>query len=341
MLLNERKISVLHAIIDDYIRSAEPVGSRTIARRYNLGVSPATIRNEMADLEETGYIIQPHISAGRIPSDKGYRFYVDVLMEPSPIPAIKRQEIYRRVQKQSQEIEVLIQETSKLLALLTNYVAIVVVPPVVKCVLKHIQLVLIDELRILVILVLYPGIVQNRIIRVQTRYTVEDLTLISQQLTQKLQGLSYGEMRSGLIKDIKREFGDIGSAILDIIHNELADSKQEQYYLNGAIQIFEQPEFRDIERAKGLLSLLEKGEAVSDLLGDWSKINGVKVIIGQENPRAEIHECSVVTSNYSIGQEVIGTIGVIGPTRMEYARVYSIVELIADSLSEILTEIVK
>lgn len=196
MLLNERKISVLHAIIDDYIRSAEPVGSRTIARRYNLGVSPATIRNEMADLEETGYIIQPHISAGRIPSDKGYRFYVDVLMEPSPIPAIKRQEIYRRVQKQSQEIEVLIQETSKLLALLTNYVAIVVVPPVVKCVLKHIQLVLIDELRILVILVLYPGIVQNRIIRVQTRYTVEELTLISQQLTQKLQGLSYGEMRS-------------------------------------------------------------------------------------------------------------------------------------------------
>lgn len=341
MLLDERKISVLHAIIDDYIRSAEPVGSRTIARRYNLGVSSATIRNEMADLEETGYIIQPHISAGRIPSDKGYRFYVDVLMEPSPITDKERQEIYHRVRTKRQEIEVLIQETSKLLALLTNYVAIVVAPPVVKCVLKHIQLVSIDEFRVLIILVLYPGIVQNRMIKVQTRYTVEELTLISQQLTQKLQGISYGDMGRSLVKSIRQEFGDIGSAILDIIHNELAGSKQEQFYLNGAIQIFEQPEFRDIERARGLLSLLEESEAISDMLGDWDKISGVKVIIGQENPRAEIHECSVITSNYNIGQEVVGTIGVIGPTRMEYAKVYSIVELIADSLSEILTEVVK
>ncbi len=341
MLLNERKISVLHAIIDDYIRSAEPVGSRTIARRYNLGVSPATIRNEMADLEEIGYIIQPHISAGRIPSDKGYRFYVDVLMEPNPIPDTQRQEVYRRVRARRQEIQVLIQETSKLLALLTNYVAIVIAPPVDRCVLKHIQLVLIDENLVLVVLVLYPGIVENRIINVETRYTVEELTLISKELTKKLQGLSYGDLGKGLIREIKRDFGDIGLAILDIINQGLADQKQEKFYLNGAIQIFEQPEFNDIQRAKGLLNLLEEKSTISGLLGDLGKLDGVEIIIGQENIRSEIQECSIVAANYYIGQEVIGTIGVIGPTRMEYARVYSIVELMANALSQVLTEIVK
>src|SRR5690606_20931722 len=155
-MLNERKIMVLHAIVDDYIRSAEPVGSRTIARRYNLGVSAATIRNEMADLEETGYIIQPHISAGRIPSDKGYRFYVDVLMEPEPIPEQKRMEIYQRVAAYSQEIELLVQEASRLLALLTNLVAIVVAPQIESCVIEQIQLLALDDNRVLVILVLHP-----------------------------------------------------------------------------------------------------------------------------------------------------------------------------------------
>lgn len=340
-MLNERKISVLQAIIDDYIRSAEPVGSRSIARRYNLGVSPATIRNEMADLEETGYILQPYISAGRIPSDKGYRFYVDVLMEPNRISKQEREEIHYRVAAHRQQIDLLIQETSKLLALLTNYVAIVVAPPVDSCIVKLIQLVLIDDNRVLVILVLHPGIVQNQIISVQKKHTNEELNNISRRLTEKLQGITYREIGAGLIRNIQSEFGDIGVALLEIIATELADSKHEQLYLNGAIQIFNQPEFKDVERAKGLLSILDQKEIVSSLLNSQSKVTGVQVSIGQENSHTEIQGCSVVTSTYGIGGETIGAIGVIGPTRMEYAKVYSLVELMANSLSEILTELVK
>src|SRR5690554_1731812 len=184
-MLNDRKISVLQAIIDDYIQSAEPVGSRTIARRYKLGVSPATIRNEMADLEEIGYIIQPHVSAGRIPSDKGYRFYVDVLMQPNPVSEQQRLEIRRRVKAKQEEIDLLIQETSKMLTLLTNYIAIVIAPPVNSCILKHIQLVPLDDSRVLVILILDPGRVQNRIIKVQKKYNRQTLDELSQQLTNK------------------------------------------------------------------------------------------------------------------------------------------------------------
>lgn len=340
-MLNERKIMVLQAIIDDYIRSAEPVGSRTIARRYNLGVSPATIRNEMADLEETGYIIQPHISAGRIPSDKGYRFYVDVLMEPEPVPEHKRMEIYRRIAAYSQQVELLIQEASKLLALLTNLVAIVVAPQLESCMIEQIQLLALDESRVLVVLVLHPGIVQNRIVRTDEKYDPQTLHQISQQLTNRLKGVTYRDLRSSLIREISSEYGTLGAAVLEILVSELVDSNDERIYLNGAIRIFEQPEFKDLDRTKGFLSLLEQKGVISDLISSLSKVTGVQVAIGHEIPIVEIHECSVVTSTYSISGEVIGAIGVMGPTRMDYANVYSVVELIANSLSEVLTELVK
>lgn len=340
-MLNERKIMVLQAIIDDYIRSAEPVGSRTIARRYNLGVSPATIRNEMADLEEIGYIIQPHISAGRIPSDKGYRFYVDVLMEPSEIPEGKRSEIQRRVGAISHEVEQLVQEASKMLSVLTNYVAVVLAPQMNKCVIERIQLLALDEYRILLVLVLYPGLVQNRIVRMPGTYDPDALPQISRELTERLQGVAYRDLLSSLIKEIKREYGDLGAALLDVIAGELVDSKQEKVFLSGAISIFEQPEFKDLERAKGLLGLLEQKDALSGLISTLSRYSGVQVTIGRENPMEEIHECSVVTSTYSVGSKVMGAIGVIGPTRMEYANVYSVVELLANSLSEVLTDLIK
>lgn len=340
-MLNERKIMVLHAIVDDYIRSAEPVGSRTIARRYNLGVSPATIRNEMADLEETGYIIQPHISAGRIPSDKGYRFYVDVLMEPSVIPEEQRSAIQRRMVARKHETELLVQEVSRLLSVLTNYVAVVLAPQINLCMIDRVQLLALDEYRILVILVLHPGLVQNRIIRMPAKYDPAALSRISQQLTSRLQGVTYRDLRATLIKEIQGDYGDLGTSLLEVIADELADSKQEKVFLSGTISIFEQPEFRDLEKAKGLLSLLEQKETLSNLISNLSRYSGVQVTIGQENPIDEIHECSVVTSTYSIGSEVIGAIGVIGPTRMEYANVYSVVELLANSISEVLSELIK
>ncbi len=340
-MLDERKMMVLQAIIDDYIHSAEPVGSRTIARRYKLGVSPATIRNEMADLEETGYIVQPHISAGRIPSDKGYRFYVDMLMKPQEISKEERKQMQHKEMNRQQQTDQVIQETCKLLALFTQYIAVVVAPPVNACVLKHIQLVPIDDTNILVVMVLNPGMVQNRIIRTNIGYSAGELSHISEQLNQRLRGITYREIGSTLIKDIRDNFGDIGIALLEIIAGELGESGHEQMYLNGAIQIFNQPEFKDINRVRPLLSILEEKQIVSSVLNDLAKVTGVQVAIGHENNRVEIQECSVVTSTYSVGGEVIGAIGVIGPTRMEYAKVFSAVDLLANSLSEILSELVK
>ncbi len=340
-MLDERKMLVLRAIVDDYIHSAEPVGSRTIARRYELGVSPATIRNEMADLEGTGYIMQPHVSAGRIPSDKGYRFYVDMLMQPERISEAQRQKIQHKVSARQQQVEQLIQETSKLLALLTQYIAIVVAPPLTGSVLKHIQLVSIDDLSILVVMVLNPGMVQNKIIKTKTKYSLVELTTISERLNLRLRGITYREIGTHLIRDIQEEFGDIGMALLEIISSELAESSQEQLYLNGAIHIFNQPEFKDVDRAKSLLTVLEEKEIVSKVINELSRVTGVQVAIGHENNRVEIQECSVVTSTYNVSGEVIGAIGVIGPTRMEYAKVFSIVDLMANSLSEILSELVK
>lgn len=340
-MLDERKILILQAVIDDYIQSAEPVGSRTIARRHNLGISPATIRNEMSDLEEIGYILQPHVSAGRVPSDKGYRFYVDVLMKPEDISEEVRRTIYGQLATKHRQVEELIQETCKLLSVLTEHVAIIVAPQVDACVLKHIQLVPFDDNFILVVLVMSPGLVQNKIIEVSTKYTMDELVVMSTQITRKLRGIAYRDIGASLIKSIRDQFGDIGVALLDLIAQELAESKFEQIYFNGAIQIFNQPEFKDIERAKSLLAILEEKEAISDLLGDLRKRSGVQVGIGQENDHTGMQECSLVASTYGIGSEVIGSIGVIGPTRMEYAKVFSTVEFMANILSEALTELVK
>lgn len=339
-MLDERKTMVLQAIINDYIESAEPVGSRTLARRYALGVSPATIRNEMSDLEDIGYIIQPHVSAGRIPSDKGYRFYVDMIMEPLQISSEKEAEVRQHVAKIS-HVEQLVQETSRLLALLTQYVAIVIAPPIHNLVVRQIQLIGIDDSNILVVLILDPGMVQNRVMKTQKKYDAETLQHISQQITKKLRGVTYRDIGTNLVRELKAEFGELGDAFVAIILSELITPKHEQLYLNGAVQLFNQPEFHDIDRAKGVLSLLEKDEFVTDFLNGKASSSGVQASIGHENQRMEMQECSVISSTYSIGGQVIGAIGVIGPTRMEYAKTYSVVELMANSLSEILSDLVK
>ena len=340
-MLDERKMLVLRAIIDDYILSAEPVGSRSIARKHNLGVSPATIRNEMADLEETGYLQQPHVSAGRVPSDKGYRFYVDMLMEPEPISSEARQRIHAIVLNRRQEIEKLIQETSQILSLLTNYTSIVIAPPVKTCVLRHIQMVPLDDHTILVVMVLQPGMVQNKIIRTDRVHSAAELSRMSLVLNDKLRGMTYRDIGKSLVREIRAELGDIGEALLEIVSDELANSGEEHIYLNGTLHIFNQPEFKDIERARLLLSVLEKKDVITALFFELARSVGVQAAIGHENSCSEMQDCSVVTATYQMGGEVIGAIGVIGPTRMEYAKVFSTVELLANALSEILSDLVK
>ncbi len=335
-MLDDRKSRVLRAVIEDYIETAEPVGSRTIARKHRLGVSPATIRNEMADLEETGYLEQPHVSAGRIPSDKGYRFYVDTLMEPMTYTLEQYRQVYNEMMKHYREMERLIQEAGRLLASFTQSAAIVVAPPIEQLAFQHVQLIPVDERDVLVVLVLNPNVVKNKIIRTENHYSSEELLKLSLGLNQKLRGATYRDLGPTVLREIVAEFGEIGTVMVELLVNGLAAEKNEQVYSSGMTHILNQPEFRDVERAKSLLETLEQKEIWLNVLADEG--HGVRVSIGKENPYSDIQDCSLVSATYHVGGHVVGSLGVIGPTRMEYARMVAMVELIASTLSELLTD---
>jgi len=336
-MLDERKRLVLRAIVDSYIETAEPVGSRTIARRHDLGVSPATIRNEMADLEEIGYLEQPHVSAGRIPSDKGYRFYVDALMEPRPIPDEDVEKVERQLLDPQLTPERALQAAAKLLSLLTESVSLVVAPSTDQLVFKHVQLVCLEPSSILVTLVLHPMIVKSRLIRTQKEYSPEAVGEISDALNRKLKGITYRQLGATVLNEIISEFGEIGRALVELVLQSLVEEKEEQIYATGASSILSQPEFRDVQRAAALFEALEKKDVLLSVLGSAAKSSGVKVIIGQENTYAPMQACSIVTCTYYVGGDVVGALGVLGPTRMDYAKMVAAVDLVAQTVSMLLS----
>lgn len=337
-MLGERKKKVLRAIIDSYIETAEPVGSRTIARRHDLGVSSATIRNEMADLEEIGYLHQPHVSAGRIPSDKGYRFYVDSLMSPYPFSQGDRVRIHESFAKARLGLKQAIHEASRLLALLTDSISLAVAPAADQLVLKHLQLAAIEDSGILLTVVLHPGVVKNRLIWTEQTYTPAELYELSLVLNQKLRGVTYQDLGTTILNEIARDYGDIGKVLVELLLQGLVEERNEQVFASGAVNILNQPEFRDVERAIALLEILEEKERLLSLLNSVSTPSGVQVVIGSENEISSLHDCSVISCTYYVGGDVVGTLGVIGPTRMDYAKVVAAVGLVSHSLSEYLTE---
>lgn len=337
-MLDERKRLVLRAIIDSYIETAEPVGSRTIARKHDLGVSPATIRNEMADLEEIGYLEQPHVSAGRIPSDKGYRFYVDALMEPHTFPKSEVERVEKQLLDPQLTPERALQAAARLLALLTDSVSLVVAPSTDQLVFKHVQLVCLEPNSILVTLVLHPMIVKNRLIRTDREYTPEEIGEISEALNQKLRGITYRQLGLTVLREIISDFGDIGHTLVDLVLQSLAEEREEQIYSTGASNILTQPEFRDVQRAAAVLAALEQKDILLSILSSAAKSSGVQVIIGQENAYAPMQTCSIVTCTYYVGNDVVGTLGVLGPTRMDYSKMVAAVDLVAQTVSLLLTK---
>lgn len=337
-MLDERKRSVLRAIIDSYIETAEPVGSRTIARKHDLGVSPATIRNEMADLEDTGYLQQLHVSSGRVPSDKGYRFYVDALMEPYVFPGLELKKLQSEILGSQLNPERTIHEAARLLALLTESVSLIVAPSTEQLVFKHLQLVALEDNSILVTLVLHPGIVKNRLIRTKRDYSSEQIVELSNALNQKLRGVTYKDLGPTIFTEVIRDFGEIGKVIVELILQGLTEDNGEQIYASGTVNLLNQPEFRDVDRAIALFKALEEKERLVSLLSSTAKSSGVQVVIGGENVYSPMQSCSLVTCTYYVGNDVVGTIGVIGPTRMDYARAIAAVGVVSHSLSTLLTE---
>jgi heat-inducible transcriptional repressor len=337
-VLDERKRKILQAIIEDYIYTAEPVGSRTIARKYELGISPATIRNEMADLEFSGFLEQPHTSAGRIPSAKGYRFYVDCLLSPHHISENDVTMINSWFQSKARRLEEVFQETAKVLSRMTRNISLVSAPQTAKSIFKYLQFLPFDSHRVVVVVVTDSGLIENKLLEIPEGTSLIDLQRIAEVLNNSLSGLAFDQIRTPLLAEIKQLVVPdpilVGNA-LEIVRQALTTDKNKKVYLGGTTQLLSQPEFRDVEKVKGLLTVLEEEKVLHDILDSGSN-DGVLVTIGGENKYSGIQDCSMVQATYRADGQVIGTIAILGPTRMEYARIMSVLDFMHGHLGEIL-----
>ena len=339
MPLDERKRRILKAVTHDYISTAEPVGSRTIARRHGLGVSPATIRNEMADLEEDGYLEQPHTSAGRIPSEKGYRFFVDALMNPQELSRDEVQRI-RSVLSEHRQMEDMVHASVRMLALLSQYTSIVVAPNITHGTIRCLQLIPLDELNVLLVLVVDPGFAQSRIVETSRPLRLHEVARINYFFEHRLSGTMLADIGSSLVGEMREEVTDeaLMSEALNLLAKGLKSIKQEQVFLDGTIHLLNQPEFRDLDKVKVLFNVLDDERALWEILNDVLDRSGMQVTIGSENVHEGFQNCSLVTASYELDGHVIGSLGVIGPTRMDYERVVAVVEGIAHNLSALLSD---
>jgi len=340
-LLDERKIKVLCAVIDSYIRGAEPVGSRTISKEYDLGISSATIRNEMSDLEELGYLSKPHTSSGRVPSDKAYRFYVNNIIKNNQIKidVKKKEEIKRLLTQESKEIDELLQNSAKILSAITSYTALAVSPQIKNMKLKHIQLVSIDNNEILIILVGSSGVVKNITFTTHEAVPEYQLERLTNFLNDKLRGFTVDEVERVIKYDILKEmyqYKNLIDKVIPIIINSFEDYNDVEVYANGVTNIFDFPEYKDANKAKTFISFIEDKEQLINLLLKSSLNSEIEITIGSENVYDEIKDCSLVTTTYKLGNKIIGKIGVIGPTRMDYSMAISSLKLFSENLSEIL-----
>lgn len=329
MQLNERKLNILKAIVKDYIETAEAVGSRTISKKHDLGVSAATIRNEMADLEELGYLIQPHTSAGRVPSEKGYKLYVDLLMSQSELSDDDKRLIEHCVNENINHMKDLIQETSKLLSQLTNYTTVAVANNVQShSVIKHIQLVSMNDNKILLIVVTDKGDIKNANLTTNVYLDQSKLNIISDNLTNKLGGKNITDLDDRLIAFIKYEISEYSSFIDQLLNALNFESVEEEllYSLNGATNIFNYPEFNDVLKAKSFLKMIEKKDNIESMIKSKGiQKDNINIVIGSDNNCEIAQDCSIVTATYEIDKNLVGKISFIGPTRMDYSRIYAIV----------------
>ena len=324
MELDARKEKILKAIIQTYLETGEPVGSRTISKYTDLNLSSATIRNEMSDLEELGYILQPHTSAGRIPSDKGYRLYVDALMEE------KRQEVAEikdLMIEKTNKMEKVLQQVVKVLAANTNYATMITGPSYHQNKVKFIQLSKVNEEQLLAVIVVEGNLVKNQILSMQDPIDDEQILKLNLLLNTQLNGLTVQEINLSLIAKMKEQAGihsKVVSDVLDAVAEAIGMEEDVQVYTSGATNIFKYPELADSSKASELISAFEEKKVLADMVKETEaeeNSTGIQVYIGSETPVSTMKDCSVVTATYELGQGMRGTIGIIGPKRMDYENV--------------------
>ena len=333
--LSERKRKILHAIIQNYLESGEPVGSRTISKYTDLNLSSATIRNEMSDLEELGYIVQPHTSAGRIPSDKGYRLYVDELMREKEDEI---SEIRELMIERTDKMEKVLKQVVKVLASNTNYATLISAPQCTSNRLKFIQLSRVSDLQLLAVVVAEGNLIRNKIIELEERMDDETILKLNLLLNTNLNGLQIAEINLGLIARLKEQAGihsGVVATVLDEVAMTIQLEEEPEIYTSGATNIFNYPELSDSTRASELISAFEEKQQLVELVKDTmgtDENTGIQVYIGNETPIQTMKDCSVVTATYQLGNGLQGTIGIIGPKRMDY-------ENVVDSLKTLKTQL--
>ena len=337
MDLSNRKFKILEAIINDYIKTAEPIGSRTISKKYNLGVSSATIRNEMSDLEDMGLINQPHTSSGRIPSEKGYRFYVDTMMQRRPLTPEEAMFLQQMIMDNIYQMEYMMQETAKALARLTCYPTIVSEPHLKKTTIKHVQLVPLDEKSLLLVLVTDTKTVKNQVINLSSAPGYKILTELTQLLNKHLAGLSIRDINRKLIDTMLQSFGveaHVLMPILGIIADMIQAEDDVRIFTSGIKNILAFPEFADIRKAESLFHALEDRESLFAILGQ-APFEGIQIAIGAENTLELFKGCSIIKANYSIDSQSMGCIALIGPMRMNYTQVVSVLSGILQNIKRV------
>lgn len=338
MELDERKKKILQAVIRNYLETGEPVGSRTISKYTDLNLSSATIRNEMADLEEMGYILQPHTSAGRIPSDKGYRLYVDTMMEEKEREVVEMKEML--VERQD-KMETLLRQVAKVLAQNTQYATMISAPQTRRNKLKFIQLSRVDEKQILAVIVTEGNVVKNNILPVNDELSDETLLKLNILLNTHLNGLALDEINLGMISLMKQQAGlhsDIVSDVIDALAEGIRAKEDLEIYTSGTNNIFRYPELADQQKASELINTFEEKQLLGELLQDTQAEEngtGIQVYIGAETPVQSMRDCSVVTATYELGDGMKGTIGIVGPKRMDYDKVVATLRTIQTQLDEL------
>lgn len=333
MELDERKTVILQAIIKNYLETGEPVGSRTISKYTDLNLSSATIRNEMADLEELGFIVQPHTSAGRIPSDKGYRFYVDTMMQAHEKEVEQLKDV---LLEKEEKLDHMLKQAAKLMAINTNYATMVTAPRSSNNTIKFLQLSRIDDAHILAVIVIEGNVIKNTVIDVEEKLDDETMLKLNILLNTHLNGLSVENINLGLITSLKQQAGVYGSIIEEVMDAVAETIKEDdlEIYTSGANNIFKYPELSDNQKASELINAFEEKHLLTQLIDEdeSDNKNEIKVYIGEESPIQTMKDCSIVTANYEFGDGMRGMIGIIGPKRMDYDKVVGTIKTIKSQL---------
>ncbi|MBA4535887.1 heat-inducible transcriptional repressor HrcA [Bacillus aquiflavi] len=339
-MLTDRQLLILQVIIDDFIRSAQPVGSRVLSKKRDINLSSATIRNEMADLEERGFIEKTHTSSGRIPSQKGYRYYVDHLLSPAKLTKADIFKIQSIFAEKIFEFEKIVQNSAKILSNLTNYTAIVLGPDVKENRLKKLQIVPLNKETAIALIVTDTGHVEHRMFLIPPSMKASEIEKMVNIINDRLIGVPLADLTDKIYLEVAallRQHINNYEFILQSMVKSLKMPVSDKVFFGGKTNMLRQPEFHDIDKISVLLNMIEQEDGITDLL--TKNPTGIHVKIGRENENIAMENCSLITATYSVGAESLGTIAILGPTRMKYSRVISILELLSDNLSTVLTRL--